>query len=441
VAGELDLDRGFALRRVGWRGLAQHRLEAAVVVELGEPAVALALAGGDDVVQLALGDLGDVVVEGHAAVDHHGGALGRADARRQAVEHGRQRGAILGVAGEDFVGDREALAADHQADHDLLAVRAPVARVAALRLGIGGGEPFEIGRGEVVEEEGRLQVEQALLAAMERGLDGGAVGVQLVEGAVERLAVDRVEPGPQQIGERGAPDPSRHGVLGSRRDQPVEDHRTGEPLHRLGQSTVAQYGVEAEALPELHTNMHRPGLAVRFGGNAGRVDRDGGAGRGGRNSGCGGLVGADLVEDAGDWPVVRLAESALDELTLADQGVFDAVDQFEPCRARARTEVAKRADHLVAWSLGGADGFQQQVIGVGPPVDGLGHLAHEHGRYIARFGHPEQHGAAYQLVTTMVLLRIPPLKSLRFLTRMPTKHRPKRPSSGATCQSWARNRA
>ncbi len=127
VDAGLDLDRGLLLRRVERRRLAQHRGEAVGVLEVGQPAVTLGLAAGDDIVQLAVRDLGEVVVEGHAAVDHHGCALPQAGALGEAIEHGGKRRAVLGVAGEHLVGDRKALPANHEADHDLLAVGAVIA--------------------------------------------------------------------------------------------------------------------------------------------------------------------------------------------------------------------------------------------------------------------------------------------------------------------------
>ncbi len=72
--------------------------------------------------ELALFDLGDVLVERHAAVDHHGCAFLEAGACGQQIQHGGERGAILGVAGKHLVGDRKAVAIDHKTDHDLLAV-------------------------------------------------------------------------------------------------------------------------------------------------------------------------------------------------------------------------------------------------------------------------------------------------------------------------------
>jgi hypothetical protein len=51
----------------GWRSTG---VKAFGVLEVAEPAIALGLPTGDDVVELAL--LGDIFVKRHAAVDHHG---------------------------------------------------------------------------------------------------------------------------------------------------------------------------------------------------------------------------------------------------------------------------------------------------------------------------------------------------------------------------------
>src|SRR5215831_18525594 len=72
VGTGLDLDRSLLLTWVERGRLAQHGGEAFGVIEATKPAVALRLPAGDDVVELAPFDLGDVVVKRHAAVNHHG---------------------------------------------------------------------------------------------------------------------------------------------------------------------------------------------------------------------------------------------------------------------------------------------------------------------------------------------------------------------------------
>jgi hypothetical protein len=68
------------------------------------------------------------------------------------------------------VDDRKAVAVDHEGDHDLLAVRSMIARVAALGLGVAGTLALEIGRGEIVEIDRGVEVEQTALALDQRRL-------------------------------------------------------------------------------------------------------------------------------------------------------------------------------------------------------------------------------------------------------------------------------
>jgi hypothetical protein len=52
-------------------------------------------------------------------------------------------------------------------------------------------------------------------------------------------------------------------MFGAGRDQTIEHHRTGEPLHRCGEAGLAQNAVEFEALPELVADMNGPALRWR----------------------------------------------------------------------------------------------------------------------------------------------------------------------------------
>src|SRR6202171_1558145 len=108
----LDLDRGLPLTWIERGRLAQHRGKSVGVLEVGKPAVALGLPAGDDIVQLARPDLGQVLVKGHAAIDHDGGPFLEADARGKAIEHGGERVAVLCVAGKDLVRDRKSTRLD-----------------------------------------------------------------------------------------------------------------------------------------------------------------------------------------------------------------------------------------------------------------------------------------------------------------------------------------
>jgi hypothetical protein len=113
------------------------------------------------------------------------------------------------------MGDGEAVAIDDKADHHLLAIRPVVARIATLGFAIGGGEALKIGGGQIVEVDRPVEIEQAALALDQCRLDGGAMRVELVEDAVERVLGQAVKAGAEDIGQGGAADPRRRGMLGS----------------------------------------------------------------------------------------------------------------------------------------------------------------------------------------------------------------------------------
>ncbi len=221
--------------------------------------------------KLAGFDFGDVLVIGHAAIDDDGGVFGQPDALGQAVEHDGQGGTVLAVAGEDLMSDREPVAVDDEADDDLLAVRAMVAGIAELSFGIGGGDPLEVVRGQIVEVDRAIEVEQVALALEQGGVDGGAMRMQRVEGPVEPVRVGGTIDG-QDIGESGALHPRRHGVLGGGLDEPVQGHGAGEPARARGEFARGQDVVQPEALPELVADVDRAGFAMVLGGDPLRVD-------------------------------------------------------------------------------------------------------------------------------------------------------------------------
>jgi hypothetical protein len=99
--------------------------------------------------------------------------------------------------------------------------------------------------------------------------------VELVEDAVERVLDQGLKVGAEDIGQGGAADPIRHGMLGGGLDQPVEDHRAGELARTAGDTEVTQDVAETEPVPELIADMHGAGFAMLLGGDPARVDGDG----------------------------------------------------------------------------------------------------------------------------------------------------------------------
>ena len=100
------------------------------------------------------------------------------------------------------------------------------------------------------------------------------MGVQLVEHLVERVFLEPIEVGVENVGERRAPDPIGHRVLRGGCDQSIERHHAGEPAHRGGQLAILQNTVEFEPPPELVADMDGAAFTMPLGGDARRVDFD-----------------------------------------------------------------------------------------------------------------------------------------------------------------------
>src|SRR5215510_523142 len=376
-----DVNGGLLLRGIAWRRFPQHRRETVCVLEVSEPTVAFTLTAGNDVVQVARFQRGDVLLIGHAPVDDHRRSCGNAAAFAQAIEHLRERRAMLPVASKDLMGEWKTVTIDDKPNDDLLAVLPMVARFTALRLGIARTQALKIGRGEIVENDRCIEVEQTALARHELGLNGGTVGMQFVQHRIERILIKRIEIVLEDIGQCRAPDPSRHGVLGTGRDQAIERHHAREPPHLLRELTFAQDAVELQPVPKLITDMHRARLSVAFGAHPRRVDFDQrpasarGRGRGALRNVARILtpLASRAAHDIGDFAVVGLKQPA-----LTGQGVLDLAREFEPLFARPRAQVAKRTDRGLARALRCVDGFDQYVVGVGLTLVGACRFANVH---------------------------------------------------------------
>jgi hypothetical protein len=221
-------------------------------LRIGEPLIAFGLAAGNDVMKLAGLDVGKVVVKCHAVIDDDGCALLELDALAETIEHGAERAVTAGVAGEDLMGEGKAVTIDHKVDDELLAVGAFITRVAAFGFGLRAHKPSKY-----VD-----------------GLDGGAVRMQLVEDLIERIFLQRIKADAENVGERPAPDPGRHGVLGGGRNQPTRRHHTGEPAHHRRQAAVSQNLVKPEPLPELIADMNWAGLTMLLSGDTRCINFD-----------------------------------------------------------------------------------------------------------------------------------------------------------------------
>src|SRR6516165_7800049 len=160
--------------------------EGDCVSKCGEPAVALRLPAGNDVMQLAALEQSDVCGTRHAAIHHDRGARRQANTSRKAVEHGLERGDVLGITGKYLVADGKAFAPHNETDDHLLALRSAVAIMTALGLGVRLGQTLEIKRGQIVEIDARVEIEEAALALDKLRFDGLAMRMECVENTIER---------------------------------------------------------------------------------------------------------------------------------------------------------------------------------------------------------------------------------------------------------------
>jgi hypothetical protein len=218
--------------------LSDHLREGDGIGEGGEPEVALRLSARNDVMQLAALEQTDVFGTRHAAIHHNGGASREIHTSGEAIEHGRERGDILSVAGKDLVADGKAFAPHHETNDHLLTVRTAVARMPAFGLGIGRGQALEIRRGQIVEIDALVEIEEAAFALDKLRLDGGAMRVECVKNTIQRILRQLVEIILEHIGQGRALNPSWHGILRCRLDQTVQRHGTRELPCSLGQLLI-----------------------------------------------------------------------------------------------------------------------------------------------------------------------------------------------------------
>ena len=140
----------------------------------------------------------------------------------------------MGVAGEHFVAQREAIEGDHQSDAHLFAVGAVIARVAALGLRIGGRLAFEVGRGDVVEQHFVVHREELPDAFGQMRLERSFVRQQSIERPIQPVLVHQRLVQLQQIAQRRAPIPVLGNVQFARRlTQPGRHQHGGHLLPRL----------------------------------------------------------------------------------------------------------------------------------------------------------------------------------------------------------------
>ncbi len=138
--------------------------------------------------------------------------------RASIVAHdGLQGSRVVGVAGKHLVAQRKAVEGHHQRDADLLAVRAVIAGVAALRQRIGFGLALKVGARDVVQQHFVLDGKQLAAALRQMHFQRRLVRKQMIERAIKSILVDLLVAKLQQIAKRRATIPILGNVQLARR--------------------------------------------------------------------------------------------------------------------------------------------------------------------------------------------------------------------------------
>ncbi len=167
-------------------------------------------------------------------------------------------------------------------------------------------------------------------------------------------------------------------MLAGGSDEAVEGHHFGEPPGLGVKTYLGQDGVQSQAQPGVMADVDGAGFA-------GLADLD--------------LIGQDPEGRGGvgvpAWPAParplrhlcrqRLGLGVGPEAGLARGRRLDALGQPQPGGAGSGGEGAERTEDPMARPLGGANGFDEEVLGVGFTSDRLARRFDEHKRHISQF--------------------------------------------------------
>ena len=185
----------------------------------------------------------------------------------------------MAIAGEDLEAEREAVARDDQADADLLAIAAMIARVASLGERIALGHSLEIRTRNIVEQKIVVEIEERTEPLLQMCFELGLVGQQMVERPVAAVVVDLLLGHAEQVVERGAAKPILGDVqLARRRTEPSdhEDRGHGRPgnVFATGRQQPREQRVEADGLPEPLRQPDVAELAAAFDAEPAQIERN-----------------------------------------------------------------------------------------------------------------------------------------------------------------------
>ena len=101
-----------------------------------------------------------------------------------------KRGDIVAVAGEHFIGDRQPFGRNHQSNAHLFAIRPVIATVAAGRFEIFLRQSFDVGAGDIVEQELEANAKPVPIARQQMFAERILLRQQCVQSAIKPGVVD-----------------------------------------------------------------------------------------------------------------------------------------------------------------------------------------------------------------------------------------------------------
>ncbi len=176
-----------------------------------------------------------------------------------------QRLAVRRIAGQNLVGQRQALGRDDEGDHDLRTVRPLVAAVAVatlVALRQIRGVDLEISAGQIVQQHVEIGVEEIAPALRQMREQSVLVREQQIVTGVELVRLGQAEIRSQEIGHRAVGEPlAMQPPLAAGFDQPIGDQDLqnvipARPLPARGQA----FGPEPI---ELQVSPQQPGQPTR----------------------------------------------------------------------------------------------------------------------------------------------------------------------------------
>ena len=158
----------------------------------------VALPADDQIAVTLFGEPGEVLLGGDPGIEHHRRGHG-AGGQREVLQHLLQGLGLADVAREDLAALGKAAGVQHQGQGHQRAVGALLLGVAVLGLGVAAGRALEEGVGQVIQGNGLGEREQVPLLAVEMGLQGRAVGQELVAHPIQARQIQGAEVVVQQL--------------------------------------------------------------------------------------------------------------------------------------------------------------------------------------------------------------------------------------------------